>query len=631
MIRFASWIARGHWVAGFIVLFGVLFVRRFAEWRSGEIWLALGIIALWGLIGAGLGLLGRPGIMQLLLVLDQRGNWKDRFSSAWEFFQQESRSPIEELHLNRASRAVEEASRNLPSEMPLPSLKRAWIIPLCAILFALTPIGRTIPEAGDLILTDEMKDAALEQSAELIKSADQIESADSLNKEEKEELERLRVEVENVADRLADADGLTAGEMLDALETRARAAERLAEKMGLSDDAWASTEMLAEMAVHPDTADLALSIKDKAAEPAAAEATRLQQVLDNSGITRETQDRLTDALDQIMAAATEFDRERPVGERIGNASTKMLNQLPVTAAREFEELAKHFKFLGARKEARDKLENLANSLRDAGSEISGSELQQMEKIANEGRSDSGMPDGLQSLESGDMPADLEKMLAPQMAQSGAQQGAANATPDQGSEGSQSGETNTPIPGQQTENPEGGQSPGDATAMKAPVPGQPHQQSPGSGQGLGQSDQSQAGEGEGGMLSAPVPGEDSQNSGQGAEMATAGGSGNQTGHGGNQAGSGTAELIDNQSEALSAANDSEVVAQINENGESSMRTVEGQARLEKATRSRQEIMADFIAAEEQALDGQALPLSRREHVIRYFSEIRRQFEESETNH
>lgn len=631
-LSFARWLGQGHWIAGLIAIVVVLYLRRFDEWRSGEVWLALGILTLWALIGAGLSLLNRPGAMQSLLILDQRGNWKDRFSSAWAFLRQDSRTPLEHLHLARASSLVEEASRKLPSQMPLPSLRYAWIVPLAALLFALSPLGRIAPDAGDVLLTDEMKDAAGEQSSELMKSADQIATTESLSKEEKEELERLRLEVEEVADRLADADGLTAGEMLDALEARARAAERLAEKMGLSDDAWASQEMLAEMEEHPDTADLALSIKDKAAEPSAAEATRLQEILENREITRETQDRFTDALDQIMAAAIESDHERPVGERVGNAATKMLDQLPITAAREFEELAKHFRFLGAREEARDKLENLANSLRDAGSEISGSELQQMEKIANEGRSGEGAPDGLQSLDAGAMPEDLEKMLAPQMAQSGVQQGQGQAqpTPGKSGEGAQPGESNTPIPGQSQHSPGGDQGAGESLSMKAPIPGQPQQQGQGGGQGMGQSDQSQAGEGEGGMLSAPVPGEDPLEYGQGGDVAMAGGSGNQTGQGGNQAGTGTAELIDSESDALAAANDSEVVAQINEDGDSTVRAVEGQARQEKATRSRQEIMADFIAAEEQALDGQSLPLSRREHVIRYFSEIRRQFEESEAN-
>lgn len=626
LIVFARWLGRTHWIAGALVFLVIFGGRRLEEWRSGELWIALSLFALWVLGGLIVAWVKRPGVMAALLTLDSRGGWKDQFSSAWEFLKEEAHTSGKELHIRRADERIKAASEGLPAALPLPGLRVAWIIPLAALLFALSPLGRTTPAAGDLLLTEEMKTAAGEQAVDLRKSADQIAEMESLSEEEREELESLRLEVEDVADRLADAEGLTAGEMLDALETRARAAERLAKKMGLGEEAWASAEMLAEMKEHPDTADLALAIEDRDAAPAAAEAEKLQQVLEQPELTRETNDRVTDALDQIMAAALDEDLERPVGERVGNASTKMLEQQAVTAAREFEELAKHFRFLTTREEAREKLENLANSLRDAGSEVSGSELQQMEKIANEGRSGEGTPEGLQSINEGSVPEDLQKMLAPQMTQSGAGPKSDTMTPGQNGEGQQSGAESAPVPGQRQEAPgtEAGQ--GEALAMKAPVPGQSQEDGQGGGQGMGPSDQSQEGEGTGGMLSAPVPGEESQEAGQGGEVAMAGGAGNQSGQGGNEAGTGTAELIESESEALAVANDSEVIAQINEGGDSTVRAVEGQARAERAGRSRQEIVTDFMAAEEQALDGQALPLSRREHVIRYFSEIRRQFEE-----
>lgn len=629
MIKFSGWLRRSHWLVGVFALVVVLLGRQFQEWQSGEIWIVLGFIACWLLTGCVFVFLQRPGVMESLLSLDIRGGWKDQFSSAWEFLGQEQKSVGEELHLTKALQRVNKAVGNLPATFPVPSLRYAWLLPVIAIVFALTPIGRIAPHAGDLVLTDEMKTAAEEQASGLKNSADQIAGMESLSEDEKVELERLRVEVENVADTLTNADDLTAGEMLDALEARARAAERLAKKMGLSDDAWASEEMLAEMAVHPDTADLSLSIKDKAAELAAIESERMQEVLEQSEVTRETVDRITDALDQIINAAIEEDFERPVGERVGNASTKMLAQQPITAAREFEELAKHFRFLGSREDAREKLENLANSLRDAGSEISGSELQQMEKIASEARSSDGAAEGLESINEGAMPEDLQEMLAPQMTQSGASQQSQNSQPGRTEGSQQNSQPNTPIPGEQQRSLEDGGQGGESSAMQAPVPGQPQETGDGSGQGMGRAEQSQQGKSEGGMLSAPIPGQEPEDSGEGGDIAMSGGSGSQAGQGGNQAGTGTAELIDSESEALTAANDSEVLAQINDDGDSTVRAVEGQARPERANRSRQEIMADFIAAEEQALDGQALPLSRREHVIRYFSEIRRQFEESES--
>ncbi|MEM1441300.1 MAG: hypothetical protein AAGF67_03095, partial [Verrucomicrobiota bacterium] len=598
-------------------------------WQGREAWIVLALLGAWILVCGLVSLVRRPGVMDALLTLDQEGGWKDRFSSALEFSRMEGRTEAEDLHIRRSSEHVEGALQDLPRAIPLPSLRFSWIVPVLVVLFAIVPLGRITPEAGDLLLTDEMRTTAEEQAEELRKSALQMEGVDSLSEEEKEELENLRVQVDEVADTLADAEGLTAGEMLDALEARARAAERLAEKMGLGDEAWASEEMIAEMSVHPDTADLALSVKDKAAEPAADEAEKLQKILERPEITRDTVDRFTDALDQIMAAAQEEDYEKPVGERVGNASTKMLDKQPLTAAREFEELAKHFRFLLSREEAREKLEELANSLREAGSEVSGSELEQMERIASEGRSGEGGPEGLQSINEGAIPEDLQKMLAPQMTQSGANQNSPQPAGSQGEGQNGDSKTMAPIPGEQSEGNESAPDEGQSLAMEAPIPGEPQNNESGQGQtGAGAGESMSADEG-GGMLSAPIPGEDpGESAQQGGDIAMAGGSGSQMGQGGDQAGTGTAPLIDSESDALEAARDSEVVAQINDDGDSTVRAIEGRARSEEASRSRQEIMTDFLAAEEQALDGKEIPLSRREHVIRYFSEIRRQFEQSE---
>jgi hypothetical protein len=141
-----------------------------------------------------------------------------------------------------------------------------------------------------------------------------------------------------------------------------------------------------------------------------------------------------------------------------------------------------------------------------------------------------------------------------------------------------------------------------------------------------SDKSQKGEGEGGMLSAPVPGMESGQSAPGAGMSLGSGASAQSGKGGDQAGTGTAAMTEEAAaEALKATGDSQVAARAGTEGESTMKSIEGEVRAEKAARSRQEVIADFIAVEEQALDDQSLPLSRRQHVLRYFSAIRRQFE------
>lgn len=612
-----------------LAIIAILILRRVFDWQTGEWALVLGILALWALVGAVIAFARRPGTLDSLLLLDRKGGWKDRFSSAWHFLHDDSDTEGEKLHLDRAEALLPEAVAAFPEALPSPKLKWIWLAPLAALAFAFLPLWRIPPEAGDMVLTSGMQDAAALQSEQLKREAELVQNLESLTEEEKAELESIRAEVDQVAQDLADSEGLTAGEVLNALEARARAVEKLSEKLGMGPDGWASEEMIAEMASHPDTADLAIAVKDKAAEPAAIEAMKLRATLDRDEITQETEERLTRALEQVMGAATDEDSTKPVGERVGNASRKLLDSSPKTAAREFEELAKHFRLLEQRDESREKLEKLAESLRDAGGEISGSELEKMEQIAAEEGTGRPKPEGMQSIDTGELPEDLKNLLSPQMASSGQENGQAN--PQQQGGENQNGQQPAPVPGmasnevQQNGNSAGGESPdgqnqAQQPMLSAPVPGEsPPDADAGQGSQIGQ--ESQDGEGQGGQLAAPVPGSEPQG---GDSVAMNGSGAGQVGQGGNEAGSGTAELVDNQTDSLKVARDAEVIAQVGK-GDSVVRAVEGQAREEKATRSRQEVVTDFLAAEEQALDEQALPQSRRKHVLRYFSEIRRQFE------
>ncbi|HRQ89081.1 MAG TPA: hypothetical protein PLA50_09800, partial [Bacteroidia bacterium] len=179
----------------------------------------------------------------------------------------------------------------------------------------------------------------------------------------------------------------------------------------------------------------------------------------------------------------------------------------------------------------------------------------------------------------------------------------------------------PVPGQN----EPGNGNAGQQAFAAPVPGEQGQDGK-SGSGLGTSDQIRAGEGKGGMLSAPIPGMDSGAPTPGSGLATSGNSAaGQSGQGGDQAGTGTAKMTDSQSDVLKAKSDSKVLAQSGRDGESSMRAIDGGTRTEQAERTRQELVTEFLSVEEQALDDQSLPMSRRQHVLRYFSAIRQQFE------
>lgn len=633
-VRFSRGLKASHlWVGG-AGLLAVLALRRVGEWREGEWLVAGGLVLGWLLLAGLVSRMRLPATERALRLLDGRGGWKDCFSSAWEFLNDPDPSEAERLHLSRAGALLPEAVVRIPRLIVPPSLGTVWIAPLLAVGFALLPWGRLAPDVRDLELTAEMREAAAEQAAALQRNAENVGDLTGLTEEEKKALEALRAEVDALAEDLANPGEATAGEMLDSLESRARAAEKLAGALDPFSDEWASEEMLAEMGRHPDTADLGLLIKDKAAEGAATESDRLSAALGDDAITSETEDRFTQSLERIAGAATEADRARPVGERFGNASRKLLDSQAKTASREFEELAKFFRELARREAAQKKLEELAENLREAGGEITGSELKKMEAAAEAPKEGgAGAPKGLQALDSGNpgavppgLPGQALSMPNPEGAPEAAP-GIAQAPPQ--GEGKME---QVPVPGAPPGQGEAGNEPGKGEkSFSAPVPGEkgPEGQN---GSGIGMSDQTKEGKGKGGMLSAPIPGMPPGEAapGQGAAMNLGASSSGQSGQGGDQAGTGTAAMNDAPSETLKATGDAKVVAQAGKEGESTTRAIEGQAKAEQATRSRQEVMADFIAVEEQALDDQALPMSRRQQVLRYFSGIRAQFESNEAS-
>lgn len=627
-LRFLRYLRRSHLAAALVVVLAVVVLRQAAHWRAGE-WLVAGLLlAIWLLVGFIFSRWRLPSTAESLLLLDRQGGWKDCFSSAWEFLNSDSRDVGRRLHLSRAEASLDGAVAGFPAALPMPRARLLWIAPLVALALAFSPWGRVPPGFHETKLTEAMREAAALQAEELAREAARLQDDAALGEEERKELEELRAQVELVAETLANPEGLAAGEVLESLEERASAADRLAEKLDGISEEWVSAAMLEEMGRHPDTADLALFLRDKSAEGAAGESMRLHDLLADDEIVADTQERFTRTLESVAGRATDEDKTRPVGERVGNASTKMGIAQPKTAAREFEALAKHFRELAGREEAKKGLERLAEVLREAGGEIGGSELRKMEQLAertSQGAEGDAASPGLTSLESGaptPVPTDPPQpsLAAPSPQTAPPVPGTPLARNDPGAKGAEPGQA--PGVGEEGEDGEAGQE-----MLQAPVPGEAPPEGP-SGSGVGLSEKARDGKGEGGMLSAPIPGMEPGQSTPGAGLSLGDGKGTQSGQGGDQAGTGTAELVEEASETIKAAGDAEVVALAGEDGESTMRAVEGQAKPERATRSRQEVVADFLAVEEQALDEQSLPLSRRQHVLRYFSGIREQFEKAD---
>ena len=618
MVDFANWVKRSHWLIGITGIVLVAVLRQFYGWTSFEVLPLLTLFGLWLSAGAVLTARRAPGVREALVTLDHSGAWKDRFASAWAFLNQDYKEVGEELHIERAGSSLEEALTAFPESTPLPDLKAAWVLPVLALMFSVAPILRPVPSATESILSEEMVEAASGQAEVIKREARQLDKLTSLTEDEQKELQQLLVDVDQMTSQLGEGEGLTTGEMLEALEARARAVERLARGIGDGEEVWASDAMIKAMADHPDTADMAVAVRDKNAESVAGEASSLQSLLESDSLSSEVEERMGRSLANISKSGDKSDEARPVGERFGNASTKMNTRQPLQAAREFEELAKHFRLIQERVEAREKLEGLAEAMREAGGEISGKKLEKMEELAASGQTERAIPEGLKGLESDELPRSLSGMKPPQ------ETAATKEDELPGLAGGEGAIKAPPVPGTSQDAPSG--KGGGQQALKAPIPGE------GDANGSGGSLAANGGEqGGGSSVQAPIrgmaPGDSEARSVSNAPGGEAGDS-SVSGQGGDQAGTGTAELVDTESAIHEAGSDSQVMAQINDDGESTFRAIDGEIRQEEVTRSRRDIAAEFIAVEEQALDGKSLPLSRRQHVVRYFSAIRQQFEREE---
>jgi hypothetical protein len=292
----------------------------------------------------------------------------------------------------------------------------------------------------------------------------------------------------------------------------------------------------------------------------------------------------------------------------------MAEDQPKPAARDFGRLADHFRRVQQREQAQEKLKELAAKLRESGSKVSGAKMEPMKQLA-------------EAQKNAAPPAQMQPLGTPQQNTPGSPQPGQTGAPMQ-AQGAQ------PLQAPGLQNPQGaGQNQPGQQGAAAPVPGAPQPGGKkGDQQGLaaGQPGGKQGGQkGKPAMLSAPIPG---MTPGQGPSGSSLGGSPQSatslSAAGGQEAGNATAELGNDPSAAIKAGDQSTVTAQINEDGESTMRAVDGQARAEKAQVERRAAAVDFIQVEEDALDEKALPMSRRGHVLKYFTELRERFEPKE---
>lgn len=569
-----------------VLLLALAFWRGGAETRLA----ALLLPVLWLLGTLAWAWWRRPGPHAALALWDEAAGRREAFANAWWFAVRGGElSPNARAHVETCRASLTAALPTLPHQLPLP-WRRHLLLPLLLALAA--PF---MPELGRLGAVDEPalgeagREAARREAERLARTDWEKKTLEGLSEAEKRELEALQRQLEATAEQLQAPAGRSARDVLAELERRAREAEKLAQRLG--GERWASDALVEALRRQADTADLGDAVAAQAAEASAKAAEDLAGKV--AAAEGEVGERLQQALQEVAQRAEAEDRERPVGEHVLGAGDALKQSRPAEAAQEFKELAGKLRDLSQRERSREELEKLAQQLREAGSRIAGEggTTQPLAEAGSQGQAGAQAPSGGQG-------------TSPQVGQTPAGAAGEGALQPAGQ-----GQTAAPQPLQP---PGQGQAmqlaqPGTPGAAGAPNPDAPMLLAPVPGQSPGDKPPDQ-------ILIADLPGAPQG----GARLSM-------NAPGSREPGAGTAAPKAEPTAPTAGTNSAVVNAAAGGEGPSSVRAVAGGIRQEQATRATAATPAEFLAAEEAALDEAALPPARREQVRRYFNELRRRFE------
>lgn len=553
----------------------------------------------------------QPSAFAALALWDSRRGQREAFASAWWFEQEAAPSAAMQAHIEAQQQHLAEALPQLGRDLPL-SPSRWLAAPVVVGLLLGGLVALSSEKAESQPMDAAMQEAAKKEGEKLAQTDWEKKQLPGLTAEEKAALEQLKENLKATAEDLKTGQGQDARQVMSELERRAREAEKLAEKLGQEKNDWASDKLVQALRTHADTADLGDAVATKSASQGAAAADALAQQLKAPDLATTTKERFEATLSEIHDAAEPEDRQRLVGQHVLSAADQMKQNRAAEAGAEFEQIAVKLRDQALREKSREELEKLAQQLRDSGSNINGqkdagemqpmtaangnqnqnsaqqSQSQQQQQQQSQGQN--GQASAPQSLQ----PPGLGQMQQSQMLQ--------QQQPQQqpGGQGQQPGQTMQQMQMGQAQQPgQQGQGKNGPPMLLAPDPRKKDQDKPPEF-----------------LIMGDVPNPDAAVTMPGMTMATPGGS---------DPGAGRAELKADATGRQESGQTKVVNAQQNQEGQSSVRTVEGGIREEQATRGSTQTAVEFLQAEEEALDDAALPPSRREQVRRYFNELRRRFE------
>ncbi len=539
----------------------------------------------------------RPTGYEALAAWDKAAGRSEAFAAAWWFEQQQTRTPLQEQHLHTQSLLLPTALPALARELPLKPHRMLWLIPfviLMPLAWSLRP-GTTEPTLDTDSLNAITAETSRITTEELEKKA-----LTELKDEDKAALAALQQQLRDTVKKLSsEAGSATARDALSALGASANAAEDLARKLGESSQDWASTALITALRQYTDTADLGDATAARNAAQLSTAALALAAQLRQAQLPASTLQRITDAFSAAASKAEVKDQERTVGRPVLSAASALQKRQSDIAAQHLESLSLHMQDIMKREAAQKQLQNLAQQLRNAGSKTAQDNkptgaLEAMKPVGQASNVAQAQPQPMPQAQPG-----AAQTQQPQLAPPGVGQQQQMQMLTQQPNTRQSAQQTQIAIGQQRSGQmqQGqGQPQNNRPRLLAPIPGKPQDQQPSMLLTMPNAPQNPEG-----SIAIPSSGRD--------------------------AGSGTAELNNTPTTQTKAASSSMVNAAPSGEGPSTTRQIEGQARDEAASRTSTQEALLQIQREEEALDDASLPPARREHIRRYFNELRKRFEPS----
>lgn len=598
--RFLAVVLRlGVPVAGFLLMLALVWALTGGGFKA--FWAAALAV---GLLAAGLFVWawrGRPSTYAVWALWDRETGRREAFAAAWSYESRHQMNPAEARHWETQASALPEALGRLAADLPLPKGHRLAWVAAGLILIGVTGAWRESVARGPT-LSAEMLAAAQAEAARLAALEVKPEKLAALTEAERKALEE---QLKGAAEDLEQSRGRTAREVLDALEQRAREAEKMAERLGNGEEPWASQALTEALRGQADTADLGDAVADRRGEQAADEAEALAEKMDAAAAEQE--ERLKEVFNDLNQAAAPEDRERLVGGSVTEAAQGLQAGQKQDASAAMRQMAQQLREMQGRQQTQQELERLAQQLRDAGSQV-----------ANAGQ----VGEAMQALN--EQPANSGQQAQPQAGGQESPQG------QKGNESQQKGQMMTQAGGEEAG--QQGQAPPPGAAGQA---GQQEPQlslgqaNPNAGQGGEKPDDAAP------MLVAPIPGQDPGDKPpemavvmQGKAPPGAAMAGSSSGL---PPGAGTSEAKGEPTDPLESGKSTLATAQQTGEGASTLSQVEGGApREEGVSQSSTTLSVEFLEAQEAALDEAALPAARREQVRRYFNALRKRLEGGGSN-